>query len=65
MNRSNSEIGTSGIFTALLTVAFIVLKLTDTIAWSWWWVLAPLWIPVVLGALVAGATLLFVSRKLR
>lgn len=28
----------------LLTVAFIVLKLCKVIAWSWWWVLSPLWI---------------------
>jgi len=39
----------SGIgFTGLLTIAFIVLKLTKVIAWSWWWVLSPLWIPVAL-----------------
>jgi hypothetical protein len=35
-------------FAGLLTVAFIVLKLTGTIAWSWWWVLSPLWIPIVI-----------------
>lgn len=29
----------------LLTVAFVVLKLTGFINWSWWWVLAPAWIP--------------------
>lgn len=35
----------SGIgFGGLLTVAFIVLKLTGHIGWSWWWVLSPLWI---------------------
>ena len=33
--------------TALL-ITFIVLKLTDTIDWSWWWVLAPLWGPLAL-----------------
>ena len=39
----------SGIgFAGLLTIVFIVLKLTGTIAWSWWWVLSPLWIPTVL-----------------
>lgn len=34
----------------LLTIVFIVLKLCGTITWSWWWVLAPLWlgIPVTL-----------------
>ena len=29
---------------ALLTVLFVGLKLTNYIAWSWWWVLSPLWI---------------------
>ena len=28
----------------LLGIAFIILKLTNVIAWSWWWVLAPFWI---------------------
>lgn len=31
-------------FGGALTVAFIVLKLLGTISWSWWWVLAPLWV---------------------
>lgn len=35
-----------GSFPTLLTITFIVLKLCNVIAWSWWWVLAPLWIPV-------------------
>lgn len=30
---------------SLLGVAFVVLKLTDNIDWSWLWVLAPFWIP--------------------
>jgi len=32
----------------LLTIAFVVLKLTGVIAWSWWWVLAPIWIPTAI-----------------
>lgn len=36
----------------LLTVVFIVLKLTGFIAWSWWWVLAPFWIPLALAAAI-------------
>lgn len=32
----------------ILFILFLVLKLTGTIAWSWWWVTAPLWIPVAL-----------------
>lgn len=34
-------------FFGLLTLLFIGLKLTGYIAWSWWWVLGPLWIPFV------------------
>jgi len=40
----------------LLGVAFVVLKLTGVIAWSWLWVLAPFWIPLalVIGFLLVG-----------
>jgi len=31
-------------FVPLLTILFIVLKLTQVIEWSWWWVLSPVWI---------------------
>ena len=35
----------SGIgFSGALTITFIVLKLTNVINWSWWWVLSPIWI---------------------
>ena len=46
MSKSSSSSGVG--FSGLLTVAFIVLKLTHVIAWSWWWVLSPLWIGLVL-----------------
>jgi hypothetical protein len=29
----------------LLLIAFIVLKLTNLITWSWLWVLSPIWLP--------------------
>lgn len=35
-------------FTGLLAIVFIVLKLTNVIGWSWWWVTAPIWIPVAI-----------------
>ena len=28
----------------ILFLIFLVLKLTGSIDWSWWWVTAPLWI---------------------
>lgn len=48
---SNDKISTTqaggGIgFCGLLAVLFIALKLLKVIDWSWWWVLAPLWMPV-------------------
>lgn len=32
----------------LLFVAFVVLKLTGVINWSWWWVTSPMWIVAAL-----------------
>ena len=52
---NDSSSSSSGIgFTGLLTIVFIVLKLTNYIDWSWWWVLSPLWISfgVVIGILL-------------
>lgn len=44
--------GKTGGATFLLFLVFLVLKLTGVIAWSWLWVLAPLWIPLALAVLV-------------
>lgn len=35
-------------FCEILTLVFIVLKLCGVVTWSWWWVLAPIWIPIAL-----------------
>ena len=45
--RNNTTAGGIG-FCGLLAVAFIVLKLTGVINWSWLWVLAPIWIPTAI-----------------
>lgn len=54
-------------FTGLLTIAFIVLKLTGVIAWSWWWVLSPLWISAALVVAVLFIVLIVwgVAKALR
>ena len=52
MKNETLNVNIGGLFSTLLTVAFIVLKLCNVIEWSWLWVLAPLWIPIAL-ALVA------------
>lgn len=61
-NSSGSGIGLAGV----LFVVFLVLKLTDHIDWSWWWVTAPLWISVLLWVAIVGgvfAVLAFEDRK--
>jgi hypothetical protein len=47
MSQNNSHSGGIG-FCGLLTITFIVLKLTGVITWSWLWVLAPIWAPLLL-----------------
>ena len=51
---------TSGIgIGTILFLIFMTLKLTGDIDWSWWWVTAPLWIPLALGITIMGiATLI-------
>lgn len=44
MNDNNKSGGAGIGFTGLLTLVFIVLKLTHVINWSWVWVLSPIWI---------------------
>ena len=56
MSNSSSSSGGIGVL-GLLGVAFIVLKLTHVINWSWWWVTAPFWGGV---ALVAAGVAIFV-----
>lgn len=65
MDNKNLNVNMGG-FWGLLTIVFITLKLLGVITWSWWWVLAPLWMPisivlllVVLYALLAA----FVSKN--
>jgi hypothetical protein len=38
----------------ILFIVFLVLKLTGTIDWSWWWVTSPLWIPFAAAAVILG-----------
>ncbi|MCI1124780.1 hypothetical protein [Stenotrophomonas maltophilia] len=57
MSKSSSSNGGIG-FTSLLTVAFVVLKLTKVIDWSWWWVLSPIWIAAALSFVLITAVLL-------
>lgn len=46
-------------FGGALFLVFLVLKLTGVIDWSWWWITAPLWLPIaiVIGILAVAGTI--------
>lgn len=60
-NNSNTSGGIG--FLGLLTIVFIVLKLTHVISWSWFWVLAPTIIPAAIGIIIL--VILFVIAALQ
>lgn len=50
---TTSSSSSAGIgFTGLLTVVFITLKLLGKITWSWWWVVSPIWISILIWILI-------------
>lgn len=61
-NSSSSKAGGIG-FLGLLALIFITLKLTGVIAWSWLWVLAPLWIPTALIVVILVVALIVLLVK--
>lgn len=48
-----------------LTVLFIVLKLCNAINWSWWWVVSPIWIAMIIVAFVFVLLVVLASEKLK
>lgn len=48
-------------FVGLLTIVFITLKLLKVISWSWWWVLSPIWIDLLL--VIVLATVIVLTKK--
>ena len=57
-NKASGGVG----FFGLLFITFLVLKLTHVIDWSWWWITAPLWIPVLV-ALGILLTFIFLIKR--
>ena len=58
-STSGGGVGLGG----LLFVAFLVLKLTHVIDWSWWWITAPLWIPAGLSVIAIVFAAIFAAVK--
>lgn len=54
MSNYNDNENVNGVFSfmGLLFIVFLVLKLTGAIAWSWWWVTAPLWGPFAITLII-------------
>lgn len=69
MNENRNNGGTAGGigFCGLLAIAFIVLKFTGVISWSWLWVLAPIWIPtaIVLAAFLVVLIVVLVKEAIK
>jgi membrane protein YdbS with pleckstrin-like domain len=52
---AESGVATSGAswpIATIVTIIFVVLKLTETIDWSWWWVFSPLWISALFSVFI-------------
>ena len=63
---SDKKTNTNGIgIGMILFLIFMTLKLTGHITWSWWWVTAPLWIPISAVILIMGIAVLiaFIAYK--
>ena len=58
MSESKTTASGGMSFASVLTLIFITLKLTGYIDWSWWWVLAPMWLPITILLAIAAITLM-------
>lgn len=63
-NKNSNNAGGLGLGT-ILTIVFVVLKLCGVINWAWVWVLAPLWISVVLTIIFVIIALVIAKVKER
>jgi len=59
-NTSNSS-NSLGLGTILFLI-FLVLKLTNYIDWSWWWITAPLWIPIVIIGIIGLIAIYYINK---
>jgi len=49
MRLNNNQIG--NVVMIIIIAPLVILKLIGAVKWSWWWVLSPIWIMVVLSIL--------------
>tara|TARA_S200002703_G_C3731936_1_gene224970 strand:+ start:664 stop:867 length:204 start_codon:yes stop_codon:yes gene_type:complete len=65
MSKQSNNSGGVGVL-GLLGVAFVILKLTGHITWSWWWVTAPFWggFALIIAILIVVALVIGVGKLL-
>ncbi len=61
-NNNNNTGGGMGLGTILFLI-FLVLKLTNYIDWSWWWVSSPLWITAILYIVIVTVFVMFFDKR--
>ena len=59
MENNSGGIG----FFGVLALIFITLKLLGVITWSWWWVLAPIWIPIIIAIIIILVVVVYAILK--
>lgn len=52
-----------GHVSTLVLITLIILKVTETVNWSWWYILAPLWVPVLLLIILKQIGIIFFNDK--
>jgi hypothetical protein len=65
MEKKTSSYKSGGVgFCSLLALLFIYFKLTGNTViatWSWWWVLSPLWVPIIAFIVILALVLLIMK----
>lgn len=51
MSKTQNTSGGIGLGTTLFLI-FLILKLTNTVDWSWWWITSPIWLPIAFGMFI-------------
>lgn len=66
MGKKNPSPATGLSLPVVVFVVFLILKLTNLVTWSWWWITSPLWIVaalVVVLAVISFCVLAFRVKK--
>ena len=63
MSVDNKGMNSNSFFVSMLLILFIGLKLANIITWSWWWVMSPLWIPLLIFVVFVVPILIIIAMK--